>query len=196
MFWLVYTIFITRVDTATPLKHRPSWLTYAEWPFYGLHRLRSVTEIEVTATCIVMRVEHLKIKLSINFHKQVKLIFLQQEKSTNLFLAVSKDFCFRLFNPNWPRCFCKFSKKMKKNWKNWNLHNYAYQRNDLKRVWKVLCWAFVFLSWAPVAAHPLLQIHCFLFRYLRFASVPNFVRPAPRRLVVTTGYYWGLLHKD
>ena len=34
------------------------------------------------------------------------------------------------------------------------------------------------------------------FRYRSFAAIPHFVRPATRRLVVTTEYYWDLLHRS
>ena len=37
------------------------------------------------------------------------------------------------------------------------LHNYAYQRQELWRVWKVRYWAFIFVRWAPVAARPIIQ---------------------------------------
>ena len=40
--------------TATPYKHRPSRLTYAEWSFYEINRFRCVTEIHFTGMCLVM----------------------------------------------------------------------------------------------------------------------------------------------
>ena len=48
------------------------------------------------STIRLIRVKQLKFEVTINFHKQLKLIFLHQEISKNLFLAVSEDFCFRL----------------------------------------------------------------------------------------------------
>ena len=35
-----------------------------------------------------------------NFHEQLKLIFLQQKMLENLFLTESKDFCFQHVNTN------------------------------------------------------------------------------------------------
>ena len=60
------------------------------------------------------------------------------------------------------------------------LHNYAYQRNDIQSVWKVWYWVFMSLR-AP-----------FFRMYFRY----RFVLSDERGLVVTTGYYWGLLHRD
>ena len=54
-----------------------------------------------------------------------------------------------------------------------------------------------FWSGEPLSPRaPLLQNFSFFFRYRRFAAVPHFVRPAALGLVVTTEYYWDLLHRN
>ena len=126
--------------------------------------------------------------------KSSNLSFYNRRYRQTCFWQYQKTFVSDLLTLSDLGVFANFQKKWKNVFENWNLHNYAYQRNEPKRVWKV--WALILLRWSPVAAHTLLQNFSFLFRYSRFAAVAHFVRPAPRRLVRTTGYYWGLLFKD
>ena len=56
--------------------------------------------------------------------------------------------------------FWNFQKICQENFNHQYLHNYAYQRNELQRFWKVWFWAFILVRWAPVAARPFLQNFC------------------------------------
>ena len=131
-----------------------------------------------------------------NFHEQLKLVCSQQEMSKICFWQYRKTFRFPLLTLVDLGVFATFQKNWIKVFKNQNLHIYGYQRNELKRVWKVLYWAFILLRWAAAAATPFSRILASFFRYRCSAAVPQFARPVPRGLVVTTEQYWGLLLKD
>ena len=98
-----------------------------------------------------------------------------------------------LFDPSF---FCKFSKNSMKNFK-------SSISSQLRVPEKMNYSAFessgIGLSFWP--GEPLsprarsFRILVF-FRYRSFAAIPHFVRPATRRLVVTTEYYWDLLHRS
>ena len=64
----------------------------------------------------------------------------------------------------------------------------AFERSDI---------GLSFCSDEPLSPRaPSFRILVSFFRYRRFAAVPHCVRPAARGLVVTTEYYWDLLHRS
>ena len=96
------------------------------------------------------------------------------------------------FNPNRLGRFCKFSKKSENEFYIINISTTTRTRETNCSALERSGIGLPFWSGEPLSPRPILQIFLFPISPLRGYSTLG----AARGFVVTTGYYWGFLHKD